>query len=98
MADGMTMFDVVLVYALHLLAAVALTAAVVIAARLCIAVARGTCWLLDEGGEFLRRSRRVLSGKPYLVRVPFLGRNCFVRETLLGWRACDASGDRKSVV
>lgn len=98
MAEGMTMFDIVLVYLLYAGTAVVLTAAVMVCFRVCIAAgdwaagrlldATRAAWLLCH------RARRIAAGTPERRWETELRGDVFVvvtyEETLFGgWREVD---------
>lgn len=93
MANGMTMFDFVLVYLLYLSTAVLLTALVCWMWRIGRLLLWAAMWLMDEGPAACRRAWRIARGQRVVVHMGYWG---YCRERLCGgWEACDAYGRRR---
>ena len=93
MADGMTTFDFVMVYLLHLSTAVLLTALACGMWSLGKRLLRLVFWLMDEVPAACRRAWRIARGRRVVVHMGYWG---YCRERLLGgWEACDAYGRRR---
>lgn len=93
MANGMTMFDFVLVYLLYLATAVLLTVLVRVAWIVGRQLLRMAFWLMDEGPATCQRAWRIARGQRVVVHMGYWG---YCRERLLGgWEACDAYGRRR---